>query len=356
MHHLFRRRGLRWRLTLSYALVTLLPILAPEAALATAVTLLLWRYGSEELSKNLIRIAGGLLVSAAVLALVFGLLGTLFGYAWTRWLTGRLRRLTDAVDAWGRGDLEAVVRDASDDEIGQLARRLNRMAEQLRTLLETRGELAVVEERQRLARDLHDAVKQQVFATAMQLGAAQATLDDDPGAVRDLIAGAAQLVSQTQRELTALIRELRPAALTDKGLATALADAVDDWSKRTRIGAEVRVQGERETPLAVEQALFRVAQEALANVARHSGATAVDVRLAWDPDGLTLAVADNGRGFDVTRADGQGLGLSSMRERIAAIGGTLSVGSTPRGTRLEARVASQHSGLVAAGKREESHE
>lgn len=355
IHHLFRGfRGLRWRLTLSYTLVTLLPILALEATLATIGILLLWRYGSEELSENIIRIVSGVLVSAAVLTLVFGLLGTLFGYAWTRWLTGRLRSLADTVDAWGRGDLEATVRDAADDEIGQLARRLNLMAEQLRTLLETRQELAILKERQRLARDLHDAVKQQVFATAMQLAAAQAVVDNDPGAARDLIAAAEQLVHQTQQELTTLIRELRPSALTDKGLAAALADTVDDWSKRTKIGAEVRVQGERETPLAVEQALFRVAQEALANVARHSGATTVDVRLAWDPGGLTLAVADNGRGFDVKRVDGKGLGLSGMRERLEAIGGTLGVGSTSRGTRLEARITLQHPRPVAAGNRGEN--
>ncbi len=354
MRHPFRRfRGLQWRLTLSYTLVTLLAILALEA---TVVALLLWRYGSEQSSGNLPRIALGVLVSAVLLTPVFGLLGTLFGYAWTRWLTGRLRRLSDIVDAWGRGDLEVVARDTSDDEIGQLARKLNRMAEQLQMLLETRRELAIVQERQRLARDLHDAVKQQVFATAMQLGAAQAVVDDDPGAARDLIVGAEQLVNQTQQELTTLIRELRPAALTDKGLAAALAGAVDDWSRRTKIAAELRVQGERETPLIVEQALFRVAQEALANVSRHSRATSIEVRLAWDLDGLTLTVTDNGRGFDFEGVDGKGLGLSSMRERVEAIGGAFSIGSTSRGTRVEARVTLVRAGVLSAGTGREPHE
>lgn len=307
--------------------------------MATIVILLLWRYGSAELSENAMRIASGMLVSAVVLTVIFGLMGTLFGYAWTHWLTRRLRVLADAVDAWGRGDLDVMARDASDDEIGQLSRRLNQMAEQLRALLETRQELAVVEERQRLARDLHDAVKQQVFATAMQLGAAREVLESDPVAAGELLAEAERLVNEAQQELTNLLRELRPAALTDKGLAAALADAVDDWSRRTKIAAELRVQGERATPLAVEQALFRVAQEALANVNRHSGATKVEVRLAWAGDALTLAVSDNGNGFDVGRADGRGLGLSSMRERVEAIGGVLRVDSAPHGTQLEARVS-----------------
>lgn len=358
MLHLTRRlRGLRWRLTLSYTLVTVLPILALEAAMATIVILLLWRYGSEKLSQSLFRIAGGVLVSAAMLTLIFGLLGTLFGYAWTRWLTGRLRRMADAVDAWGRGEFEMILHDGADDEIDQLAGRLNLMAEQLRVLLQSRRELAVVEERQRLARDLHDAVKQQVFATAMQLGAAQVLIDDDPNAARDLIVVAEQLVNQTQQELTTLIGELRPAALADKGLAVAQAEAVEDWSRRTKIAAVVRIYGEkRETLLAVEQALFRVSQEALANVAKHSRAGTVDVDLAWDLNGLTLAIADDGRGSDTTCVDGKGLGLSSMRERLKAIGGTLSIGSTSQGTRLEARITLPQASLAAARKERETLE
>ncbi len=331
---LWHFRGLRWRLTLSYTLVTVLAVLALEVMVFAAFV----RPGLGPVRRILNGqvIHAGLLIDAIVLTLVSAAMGTLFGYAWTHWLTGRLRLLADAVDAWGRGDLDVVARDASDDEIGRLARRLNHMAKQLRTLLETRQELAIVEERQRLARDLHDAVKQQVFATAMQLGAARAVVETDPAVADELLAEAERLVNQAQQELTYLLRELRPAALTGKGLSAALADAVDDWSRRTKVSAELRVQGERATPLAVEQALFRVAQEALANVDRHSGATKVDVRLSWAENTLTLAVSDNGNGFDVGRADGRGLGLSSMRERVEAIGGVLRVDSAPHGTQLEA--------------------
>jgi NarL family two-component system sensor histidine kinase LiaS len=285
------------------------------------------------------RALSAFLLGAIVLTIVFGLLGTLFGYVWVRWLTRRLRVLTGAVDAWSRGDLDVVARDASDDEIGQLARQLNNMAEQIRGLLEARQALAVVDERQRLARDLHDAVKQQVFATSMQVGAARALLDRDPDAAREHLAQAERLATGAQQELTGLIRELRPVALVDKGLVGALEEYARDWSRQTGISADVRAQGTRATPLGVEQAVFRVVQEALANVARHSGAAAVDVHLAWDSDSLAVTVTDNGRGFSVDQATGKGMGLSSMRERIEALGGTLNVESGSTGTQVIARVA-----------------
>lgn len=287
----------------------------------------------------LAQFAGGFLGSIAFFTLIFGTIGTFFGFLISRWLIRRLRVLTVATNAWSRGDLSVIARDSNDDELGQLARQLNAMAQQLQMLLQSRQELAIVEERQRLARDLHDAVKQQVFATAMQIGAARALLGRDPAAAAPRLAEAERLAGLAQQELNGLIRELRPAALTDQDLAPALQEFVQDWSRRTEISTRVRIQGERAPPLAVEQALFRVAQEALANIARHSGARLVEVHLSWGGDVLTLSVVDDGHGFDLASARGNGLGLSSMRERVEALGGTLRVESTPSGSRVEARVA-----------------
>src|SRR5919202_5653765 len=114
---------------------------------------------------------------------------------------------------------------------------------------------------------------------------------------------------------------MRPAALEDKGLSAALSDYAADWSRRSEIPAEVHVRGERETPLEVEQALFRAAQEALANVARHSDAKSVEVDLTYDADTVTLRVADDDRGFDPAKDRGDGFGLQSMSERLAKLGG-----------------------------------
>jgi two-component system, NarL family, sensor histidine kinase LiaS len=135
--------------------------------------------------------------------------------------------------------------------------------------------------------------------------------------------------------LNVLIGEMRPAALEGKGLAGALRDYVRGWSQSAEIPAEVHVRGEREVPLQVEQALFRVVQEALANVARHSGAKRAEVDLIYTAATLTLRVSDDGRGFDPADDRDQGFGLQSMRERMEGLGGRVSVESAPgEGTRV----------------------
>jgi signal transduction histidine kinase len=283
-------------------------------------------------------------VQQTILPVVLGVLvaggvaGVFFGYFIARDLTHRLRVLAGAADAWSNGDFDVLVPDNSGDELGQLAHRLNQMALQLETVLQTRQGLASLEERNRLARELHDAVKQQVFASAMQVGAALALFDHDPAAAKRCLIETDRLVRQTQQELTALIQELRPVALEDKGLTTALREYVNDWARQNNIAAEVRVRGEQSMAVLLEQTLFRVTQEALANIARHSGATLAKVYLAWDGDQVMLTISDNGRGFNPTAADSKGLGLRSMRERVEAIGGHLSVTSQPEtGTQVTVR-------------------
>jgi NarL family two-component system sensor histidine kinase LiaS len=279
-----------------------------------------------------------LIPSAILLTLGALFVGSIFGLLTARWLTRRLRILMGAANSWSQGDFSAIARDTTNDELGQLARHLNSMAAQIDALLHERQDLAVIEERNRLARDLHDSVKQQVFATAMQLAAAHSLIDRDPQAARAHVIEAETLTGQAQQELTALIRELRPVALEDTGLAGALERHAADWSRQTGISATVRAQGEQPTPLETEQALFRVAQEALSNIARHSDATNVDLRLVWEPETLTLTIRDNGHGFDVERANGKGTGLWSMRQRVELLGGTLQIISPAPGTRIAARV------------------
>lgn len=256
-----------------------------------------------------------------------GTIGTFFGFVTARGLTRRLKRLTDASDAWSQGRFSTFVDDASADEVGQLATRLNRMAQQLQNLLDTRQELAVVEERNRLARDLHDSAKQQAFAAAAQIGAAKALISRDPAAAGVHIGEAEQLINALRRELSALILELRPPELANQGLAAALKNYAADWSRQTGIDALVRVQGERPLSLEIEQTLFRIAQEALANIARHSHATRAEIWLGYEPKSVTLTIQDNGYGFDPAVAAG-GFGLRSMRDRAEALGGTLTVEST----------------------------
>jgi NarL family two-component system sensor histidine kinase LiaS len=289
-----------------------------------------------------------IIVTVIIVTILAAIPGMIFGYVAARGITRRLTRLSVAADRWGHGDFSALAQDTSEDELGQVARQLNRMAEQLQNLLEARQVLATLEERNRLARDLHDSVKQQIFAVSMQIGATKVLLKRDIDAAEGRLNEAERLVHQAQQELTSLIRELRPVALEGKGLVAALRELATEWTQQTNIVANLRVEGEgaQEThststqvlPLTVEEALFRVAQEALANVARHSKATLVQMILTTTADTVTLSIADNGQGFDTTRQGHLGVGLLSMQERMKALGGDVQVESTPgKGTRVVAR-------------------
>ncbi len=282
------------------------------------------------------------LPSAILLTIATAAVGTLFGIFVSRGLARRLQRISTAADAWSKGDFAAQVPDRAVDELGELAQHLNGMADQVQALLTTSQALAVVEERNRLARDLHDSVKQQVFATAMQLAAARALLATNSAVAEQRLIEAQHLISQAQGELTGLIGELRPAALGDQGLVAALTTLGAEWSQRTDIAFDLRAQGEQATPLAIEQTLFRVAQEALANIARHSGATHADVQLTWADDLLKLTIQDDGHGFDATSAS-KGVGLHSMVERVEALGGLVAISSsTSTGTRIALQVPLPH--------------
>ncbi len=278
-----------------------------------------------------------LATSAVVFTVAAGLAGTLFGFITARGLTRRLRAVAQTAAGWGRGEFSRQIADRSGDEIGQLGQTLNTMAHELDGLVETRQQLATLEERNRLARDLHDSVKQQVFAITMNLGTAQALWERDPATARARLDTAAALARDAQRELGALIQALRPLELQGQGLVQGLREYAQAWEKQTGIATIYQVQGASAVPLAVEQALFRVGQEALSNIARHSGAKAATLTLTLGAAGVDVQLRDNGRGFD-PRQPPKGLGLRSMQERVVALGGTFGVESSAQGTCLSVRV------------------
>ena len=211
-----------------------------------------------------------------------------------------------------------------------------RLVEELQATQRRLQELAVVEERNRLARDLHDSVKQQVFAISMQLSAARASLHEDDKAYSS-VAQAEKLAQQAGAELTALIHQLRPQVLEQKSLTEAIQVHVNDWMHQSNIETELNI-GEVSVSPDSEQALFRVLQEALANVARHSLANKVWVTLKSENDHVTLMIKDNGIGYDAERIK-KGIGLDSMKERLAAVHGTLETASPqPHGTIVTATV------------------
>ena len=276
-----------------------------------------------------------------------GLLGAIFGSITAGGLVKRFERFSATSDTWSRGDLAARINDENDDEIGQLAAKLDAMAARLEMLLRRRQEMAVSEERNRLARDLHDSAKQQAFAASGQIGAALAWQERDPAQAREHLVEAQKLVDRVRQELTDLILKLRPADLEDGGLPAALREYAVAWAQQNDIEVDVQIGGAGQLPLEVDQALYRICQEALANCARHSGASAASVRLVYADDQVTLTIDDNGRGFEPEQRH-SGLGLRSMRERAELIGGRFQVKIEPgQGARIT--VTWEATGQAAAG-------
>lgn len=197
-------------------------------------------------------------------------------------------------------------------------------------------------ERSRIARELHDDLSQRLAALAMEVHAAEAGGDAaaEPQGPMPLAAIRDELQT-IARDVHALSRQLHPTIVDDLGLTAALRSECARRSRLTALDVHLRVQpGLEDPPRGTALALFRIAQEALRNAVRHSGAREVRVVLERDGDaGLALHVVDDGRGFDLERADGGGIGVDSMRERATLAGGTLEVSSTAgQGTRITVRV------------------
>ncbi len=205
---------------------------------------------------------------------------------------------------------------------------------EIQKLSEQTKELAIIEERNRLARDLHDSAKQKAFAALAQLGAANGLLRADLPRANTALREAETLVYEVIEELTFLIQEMYPVELKEKGLPTVLREYIFEWESRCEIGVTFELINTYPLSLKVEQALYRIVQEALANVARHSCATRVDIMLEYLSGQVNLTIADNGQGFDMSRRP-SGVGLRSMQERIYMIGGKLMIESSPgQGTRV----------------------
>jgi signal transduction histidine kinase len=208
-------------------------------------------------------------------------------------------------------------------------------------LHERSRELSTIEERKRLARELHDSVTQTLFSIGLTAEAATELLDSEPGRAREQLGRLQELTRTAMLEMRSLIFELRPAELETEGLAAALRKHVEVLQHLHDQEIELTVDGDKRLPPDVERALLRIAQEALGNALRHSGARHVRLVLDARDSPVTLRVEDDGRGFDPEEAATRSrrLGLTSMRERAEALGGTLAIDSAPgRGTTVEVEV------------------
>lgn len=204
-------------------------------------------------------------------------------------------------------------------------------------LYEQAQQLAAWQERQKLARELHDSVSQALYGIGLGARTAQALLQRDPAQVVEPLAYVLSLAEAGLAEMRALIFELRPESLAKEGLVAALEKQAAALRARHQLNVATMLMAEPAVSLPVKEAFFRIAQEALHNVVKHSGASQVALRLQQDRDQLILEIQDNGCGFDAMASFPGHLGLQSMRERIERLGGQFYLASeAEKGTTVTA--------------------
>ena len=279
------------------------------------------------------------------------LVGTGGVWLWVQWTEGGsipwntvlLVGMVVAAGLLGVGYFGTVMRQS---------RERQRLIEELRRtqaeLAEAERQAGMMEERQRLARDIHDTLTQGFASIVMLLEAASASLEGDARSRRH-VGRALETARENLVESRRLVWAMRPAVLTDASLAEALERLGGQLRDDTGIKVETVVTGSpRSLHPEVETALFRIAQEALANVHHHANASAVTMTLSYMDDPVVLDVQDDGIGF-AQAGDGSGVGLAAMRERAAALGGTLTVESAPgEGTTVVAEIPAAKTPLTPA--------
>jgi len=261
---------------------------------------------------------------------------------------GHRMRTIVAVPLRAKGNARGLLLLATPDELamaGDEVRLIEGLTEQIGTALEhaylyaQSTKLAATEERNRLARDLHDSVTQTLFSISMMSQALPTLIERNPARALERAGRMAEMARGALAEMRMLILELRPAALQEMGLVMALERYVTGFGSREGLQTTFCVEGlQRRLPHDQEEAIFRIAQEALNNVARHAQANSVEVVLEFEPSAVRLSVCDDGIGMPVNLGSG-GFGMISMRERAEQLGGSLLVNNpTAGGCRVAARL------------------
>jgi len=206
-------------------------------------------------------------------------------------------------------------------------------------LYEQARQLSALEERQRLARELHDSVSQALYGIALGARTARALLDRDPGKAAEPLDYVRSLAEAGLAEMRALIFELRPESLEVEGLVAALTKQAE--ALRARHSLDVRLDLCDEPPVSIEvkAVLYRIAQEALHNIVKHARASHAELQLSYSEASIVLAVKDDGLGFDTGEPFPGHLGLGSMRERAERMGGSFEIESSPgNGTHIRVTI------------------
>lgn len=303
-----------------------------------------------------------------MLIVIVTFIGGMYGLWYSSKMKRRLEQLREAMLSLEKGNLSRTVPPLGEDEIGRLGEQLNVITKKweeqvtsLQRLSNNNAQLAqkakysaIVEERQRLARELHDAVSQQLFAISMTATAVGRTLERDFDKARRQIFLIEEMASVAQSEMRALLLHLRPVHLEGKHLSEGVIELLQELSLKVPMEISWELDDQVELPKGIEDHLFRIVQEALSNALRHSKATKLEVRLTHPTqDAIRLMIRDNGIGFDLDAKKHASYGIVTMKERVNEIGGSLNLITAPgKGTRIDIRVPIMAEGGEGFGERD----
>jgi len=237
-----------------------------------------------------------------------------------------------------RGDLIGILSIFSETEypfgleemtlLSSIADHIGLAVENVR-LRQKAEETAVMEDRQRLARDLHDAVNQNLFSASIIAESLPDLLDQDTTLVQENLNDLHRLIRGALAEMRIMLLELRPFSMADAALEDLLNQLVDGIKSRTELNISLQIQGKFDISTQVKKNLFRITQEALSNIEKHSHAHHVELILEQRKKRIRLSICDDGQGFDPSNVNGRHLGLQIMRERADNIGAELTITSQP---------------------------
>lgn len=276
--------------------------------------------------------------------------GAAYGFYQIYSVKRRMDLLRESLLQWEKGNLARSVPELGEDEIGRLGDQLERISKRweeqvnsLQRLSTNNAQLAeqarisaIVEERQRLARELHDAVSQQLFAISMTATAVGRTLEKDFDKAQRQVELIEEMSSVAQSEMRALLLHLRPVYLEGKALSEGVAELVRELKSKVPMDITLDMDEGIKLVKGIENHLFRIIQEALSNTLRHSKADKMEIRIFQRPEAIKVILRDNGIGFQMDEKKQTSYGLSNMQERIHEIGGSIQFITAPgNGTRID---------------------
>lgn len=281
------------------------------------------------------------------------LTGAYFGLKGSYLIKGRLGDILLFVSTLRSGKYADRMESYEKDEIGLISDELNQLAENIQEqvfsmqrladeksiLAQTAHSAAVMEERQRLARDLHDVVSQQLFALSMMSSAALRVFDFDSDKAREQLNEVSEIAAKAQGEMRALLLHLRPVQLSDDRLCDGIIKLIQELKAKTNIDFHASIDEIENLSKAAEEHLFRIVQEALSNVLRHADAGNIKITLTEEEDYIYLFIADNGKGFNPHKERITSYGLKTMRERCEEVGGIFKIRSKKNeGTYIDIKI------------------